>query len=162
MTECRKAGNALWNAWRLVRSVTRRRTRSHQSGLTLDTETMKARWERQCPKRSDTCCSIASVNAVFVRRRNTKSGTIGRFGCERNGYSGPREQLGMKKLTSPKDKSSREATADEQRAMDQHREEHPDGKHEYWDEGDQSLLLARPQLRCRSDGEKLTVPVRIL
>ncbi|MDT7595845.1 MAG: hypothetical protein QOJ06_1391, partial [Pseudonocardiales bacterium] len=30
------------------------------------------------------------------------------------------------------------------------------------DEGDQSLLLARPQLRCTDDGEKLTVPVRIL
>jgi hypothetical protein len=57
----------------------------------------------------------------------------------------------------------REATADEQRAIDKHREEHPNGKHEYWDKGDQSLLLARPQLQCRGDdGEKLTVPVRIL
>jgi hypothetical protein len=37
----------------------------------------------------------------------------------------------------------REATADEQRAIDKHREEHPNGKHEYWDKGDQSLLLAR-------------------
>lgn len=58
---------------------------------------------------------------------------------------------------------AREATADEQRAIDKHREEHPNGKHNYWDEGDQSLLLARPQLQCRGDdGEKLTVPVRIL
>ncbi|MGH3764733.1 MAG: hypothetical protein ACRDS0_02560 [Pseudonocardiaceae bacterium] len=57
----------------------------------------------------------------------------------------------------------RDATADEQRAIDKHREEHPHGKHEYWDEDDQSLLLARPQLQCRGDdGEKLTVPVRIL
>jgi hypothetical protein len=56
----------------------------------------------------------------------------------------------------------RDATADEQRAIAQHREEYPDGKHEYRDEGDQSLLLARPQLRCKTDGEKLTVPVRIL
>ena len=59
-------------------------------------------------------------------------------------------------------KVSRESTADEQRAIDHHREEHPGGKHNYRDEGDQSLLLARPQLRCRDDGEKLTVPVRIL
>jgi hypothetical protein len=57
---------------------------------------------------------------------------------------------------------AREATADEQRAIDKHREEHPNGKHHYRDEGDQSLLLARPQLRCTDDGEKLTVPVRIL
>jgi hypothetical protein len=57
---------------------------------------------------------------------------------------------------------SREATADEERAIANHREEHPDGKHDYWDEGDQSLLFARPQLRCRADEEKLTVPVRIL
>jgi hypothetical protein len=57
----------------------------------------------------------------------------------------------------------REATADEQRAINKHREDYPSGKHEYWYEGDQSLLLARPQLRCRGDdGEKLTVPVRIL
>ncbi len=58
--------------------------------------------------------------------------------------------------------TSRKATADEKRAIAQHREEHPDGKHDYWDEGDQSLLLARPQLRCGEDGAKLTVPVRIL
>jgi hypothetical protein len=57
---------------------------------------------------------------------------------------------------------AREATADEQRAIDKHREEHPNGKHHYRDEGHQSLLLARPQLRCTDDGEKLTVPVRIL
>ncbi|MGH3514628.1 MAG: hypothetical protein ACRDQI_16050 [Pseudonocardiaceae bacterium] len=57
---------------------------------------------------------------------------------------------------------AREATADEQRAIDKHREEHPNGKHHYRDEGDQSLLLARPQLRCTDDEEKLTVPVRIL
>lgn len=58
--------------------------------------------------------------------------------------------------------TSREATADEERAITKHREDHPDGKHDYWDEDDQSLLLARPQLRCRADGGKLTVPVRIL
>jgi hypothetical protein len=57
---------------------------------------------------------------------------------------------------------TRAATADEQRAIDKHREEHPNGKHHYRDEGDQSLLFARPQLRCTDDGEKLTVPVRIL
>lgn len=59
-------------------------------------------------------------------------------------------------------KISRDATADEARAIAKHLDEHPDGKHRIWDEGDQSLLLARPQLRCRDDGEKLTVPVRIL
>jgi hypothetical protein len=57
---------------------------------------------------------------------------------------------------------SREATADEARAIAKHREEHPDGKHDFRDEGDQSLLLAKPQLRCNTDGAKLTVPVRIL
>jgi hypothetical protein len=57
---------------------------------------------------------------------------------------------------------AREATADEQRAIDKHREEHPNDTHHYWDEGDQSLLLARPQLRCTDGREKLTVPVRIL
>jgi hypothetical protein len=74
-------------------------------------------------------------------------------------YSGaPRSET-----KSPITGGSREATADEQRAIDKHREEHPNGKHEYWDKGDQSLLLARPQLQCRGDdGEKLTVPVRIL
>ena len=59
-------------------------------------------------------------------------------------------------------KISRDATADEARAIAKHLNEHPDGKHRIRDEGDQSLLLARPQLRCRDDGEKLTVPVRIL
>jgi hypothetical protein len=43
----------------------------------------------------------------------TQNGITGRFGRERNGYPGRREQLGMKKITNPKDKSSREATADE-------------------------------------------------
>ncbi len=72
----------------------------------------------------------------------------------------PPRQLGMK-ITILIGKF-REATADEEQAIANHREEYPDGKHDYWDEGDQSLLFARPQLRCRADGEKLTVPVRIL
>jgi hypothetical protein len=59
-------------------------------------------------------------------------------------------------------KISRDATADEARAIEKHLDEHPHGKHHIWDESDQSLLLARPQLRCRDDGSKLTVPVRIL
>lgn len=56
----------------------------------------------------------------------------------------------------------RDATADEAQAIAKHVDEHPHSKHHIWDEHDQSLLLARPQLRCRDDGEKLTVPVRIL
>jgi hypothetical protein len=80
-----------------------------------------------------------------------------RFGCGRNRGLICRDKLCMTIIGG-----AREATADEQRAIDKHREEHPKGKHHYRDEGDQSLLLARPQLRCTDDGEKLTVPVRIL
>jgi hypothetical protein len=47
---------------------------------------------------------------------------------------------------------AREATADEQRAIDKHREEHPNGKHHYRDEGDQSLLLARCRVVSGDDG----------
>ena len=59
--------------------------------------------------------------------------------------------------------SSREPTAEEAQAIASHLDEYSHGnKHTMRYEGDQSLLLARPQLRCKEDGTKVTVPVRIL
>ena len=73
----------------------------------------------------------------------------------------PPRRLGMTKIWIGT--ISRDATADEIRAIARHLDEYSHGdKHTIRDEHDQSLLLARPQLRCKEDGAKLTVPVRIL
>lgn len=58
-------------------------------------------------------------------------------------------------------KDRRTPTPDEERAITNHLVDYPEGDHDIWDEGDQSLLLAKPQLRCKGDGSRLTVPVRL-
>jgi hypothetical protein len=55
----------------------------------------------------------------------------------------------------------RNPTPDEARAIANHLVDYPEGDHDFWDEGDQSVLLAKPQLRCKEDGSRLTVPVRL-
>jgi hypothetical protein len=68
-------------------------------------------------------------------------------------------QLGM--ATIRVGKNRRDPTPDDARAIAHHLVDYPDDDHDIWDEADQSLLLAKPQLRCKEDGSRLTVPVRL-
>ncbi len=68
-------------------------------------------------------------------------------------------QLGM--ATIRVGSNRRNPTPDEARAIADHIVDYPKGDHDIWDEGDQSVLLARPQLRCKDEGSRLTVPVRL-